>query len=166
MKKRRTLITAFILSLIMITGSLSGPVFAAQTSEGTEDSAGEEETETEEEETVITAPAEQESLSTDSMNSEQAADEEIAASGSCGENAAWKLTGTESDLTLTISGSGEMDDFSESGIPWASRSSEVKTLVVEDGITNIGDHAFYSLDKLAEVSLPDSITSVGNYGFF
>ena len=56
--------------------------------ERTEDSAGEEETSTGEEETVITAPAEQESFSTDSMNPGQAADEEVVASGSCGENAA------------------------------------------------------------------------------
>ena len=45
MKKRRTLITALILSLIMITGSLSGPVFAAQTSEGTEEPASVESSE-------------------------------------------------------------------------------------------------------------------------
>ena len=55
--------------------------------------------------------------------------------------------------------------FQRTVFQWASWRSKVKTLVVEDGITSIGDHAFYSLNKLAEVSLPDSLTSVGFYGF-
>ena len=86
---------------------------------------------------------------------------DIVDSGTCGENATWTLTGTDTDLTLTISGSGDMDDFSESNIPWASKRAKIKTLIVEDGITSVGDYAFYSLNKLTSVLLADSVTGLG-----
>ena len=90
---------------------------------------------------------------------------DIIDSGSCGKNADWALTGTENDLTLTISGNGNMADFSESSIPWASERAKITKAVVEDGITSVGSYAFCSLNKLADVSLPDSITYIGGHGF-
>ena len=89
----------------------------------------------------------------------------IVDSGSCGNNAAWALTGTENDLTLTISGSGNMTDFSESNIPWTSERAKITKVVVENGITSVGSYAFYSLSKLTDVSLPDSISYIGGHGF-
>ena len=89
----------------------------------------------------------------------------IVDSGSCGNNAAWALTGTENDLTLTISGSGNMTDFSESSTPWASERAKITRVVVEDGITSVGSYAFCSFSKLTDVSLSDSITYIGARGF-
>ena len=94
-----------------------------------------------------------------------AATGDVVASGSCGDDSIWTLTGTGSDLTLTISGSGWMDDLSESSIPWASNRAKVKRVIVEDGITHIGDYAFYSLNRMTDVSLPDSLCYIGEYAF-
>ena len=48
--------------------------------------------------------------------SNDAASEETDESGTCGENINWTLTGSDSDLTLTLSGNGEMGDYSESSV--------------------------------------------------
>jgi len=93
------------------------------------------------------------------------ANDDVIDSGSCGDNATWTLTGTSTDMTLTISGTGAMQDLTKSMIPWGSRRSKIKRLVVEEGITSLGDYAFYSVNKLTEVSLPPDITSIGSYCF-
>ena len=90
---------------------------------------------------------------------------DVVDSGSCGDDVTWTLTGTGSDLTLTFSGSGPMDDLWESNIPWASNRAKVKRVIIEDGITSVGDYVCYSLNRMTEVSLPDSLTYIGEYGF-
>ena len=62
------------------------------------------------------------------------ADDTVIASGECGvdgDNVTWELTGTDTDMVLTISGSGEMADFTESSIPWASKRSKIKILNIQ-----------------------------------
>ena len=81
--------------------------------------------------------------------------------GTCGENLTWTL---DSNGTLTISGSGPMTDYEYSkGAPW---NKSVKTVIIEEGVTSIGTHAFYSCSKLTDVTIPDSVTSIGNYAFY
>ena len=58
-----------------------------------------------------------------------------ATSGSCGTNATWEYDSG----TLTISGTGEMDDFSYS--PWVL-NYKVKSIVIKEGVTRIGNNAF------------------------
>ena len=67
---------------------------------------------------------------------------DVVASGSCGENATWTLTGEENDLTLTISGSGKMENYSNNSVPWALHRAKIMRVVVKDGITTVGDNAF------------------------
>ena len=69
--------------------------------------------------------------------------ENVVDSGTCGSNATWTLTGTDDNLTLTISGSGEMDRFPRSGRPWESYKTKIKTVIIEGGIADIGRYAFY-----------------------
>ena len=90
---------------------------------------------------------------------------DVVDSGICGGDATWKLTGTDSDLTLTISGSGEMKDFDKSSIPWETKKDKIKTIVVEDGITSVGNYAFYSLNNTTSVSLGGKVSSIGFYAF-
>ena len=79
------------------------------------------------------------------------------ASGTCGENAAWTL---DDEGTLTISGQGAMADYSLAGAPWYSySSSDIRQIVVEEGITKIGDSAFCGCTGLTGVTLPDSLTA-------
>ena len=78
--------------------------------------------------------------------------------GACGENATWKLE----NGTLTISGTGEMTD----NIPWNDSRSSITKVVVEQGITSIGDYAFSYCRSLTSVTIPSSVTSIGSGTFY
>ena len=90
---------------------------------------------------------------------------EVVDSGKCGTNAKWTLTGTGDDLTLTISGSGIMDNYDYADGPWGNRK-DVKTLVIEEGITSVGKYAFMGLSGLQQVSLPDTLTVIKRFAFY
>ena len=81
----------------------------------------------------------------------------IIASGECGESITWSLI---EDGILNISGSGKIDD-NISGMPWASYSSEIKEIVVEEGITEIGEGAFRDCSNAVFVVLPNSLRIIG-----
>lgn len=85
----------------------------------------------------------------------------IIDSGSCGANVTWQL---DSAGVLTISGSGEMDDFTAS--PWYSHNTGIMSVVIQDGVTSIGDWAFDSCSSLTAITIPDGVTSIGNYAFY
>lgn len=80
------------------------------------------------------------------------------------EKISWDLT----DGVLTISGKGEMDDYSpmESLYPeWYDNREEITEILIEDGITRIGDCAFYELGSVTTVTIPASVTSIGLCAF-
>ena len=84
------------------------------------------------------------------------------ASGSCGPNLSWSLSAG----TLTISGSGKMDDFPESTFaPWYSMREDIIKLNLPSGLTSIGDLAFYGCKNLTTVTIPSSVTNIGRYSF-
>jgi len=82
-------------------------------------------------------------------------------SGKCGANVNYTI---DSDGTLTIFGSGAMTNYSASSYEPGYRSG-IKKVVIEDGITSIGDAAFYNCYYLTNVTIPNSVTSIGNYAF-
>lgn len=89
-------------------------------------------------------------------------------SGKCGNNATFTLT---HDGILTIKGTGEINDFTGSAsTPWSSYTSGngyyvIKKVVIDNGITHIGNYAFANCYDLSEVSLPTSIKTIGDYAF-
>ena len=83
------------------------------------------------------------------------------ASGTCGENLTWTLDDTG---TLTISGMGEMENYSWDS-PWNGRKESIKRVVIGNGVTSIGDHAFYYCTSLTSVTIPNSVTSIGVQAF-
>ena len=86
-----------------------------------------------------------------------------ATSGTCGSKATWTYT----DGVLTISGTGGMANYtSASGTPWEARKSSITAVVVENGITSVGDYAFYDCDSLTSVSLPEGLRTIGNYALY
>ena len=90
-------------------------------------------------------------------------------SGSAGDDAFWSF---DSDGTLTISGSGEMDsysyeasydeneDYPRSNVPWEHLFEKIQKVVVEEGITSIGHYAFFDCPNLEEVILPNSLKTI------
>ena len=83
-------------------------------------------------------------------------------SGTCGANLTWHLT---DDGVLTITGEGEMTDYSISNqSPWYY-SQNVKRIIIDDGVTTIGDLAFYVCSSLTSVTIPNSVTTIGESAF-
>ena len=83
-------------------------------------------------------------------------------SGECGENVTWKLE----DGVLTISGTGPMQDFGwTTEQPWYSAEYDIKSIVVGEGITTIGNSAFQLCGNVSSVSLPETLTRIGGYAF-
>lgn len=81
--------------------------------------------------------------------------------GKCGENVWWKLF---DDGTLYIYGDGRMDSWS-SGENWDPAKEEIKKVIIEDGVENIGDYMFSNCNNLADINIPESITSIGSGAF-
>ena len=82
--------------------------------------------------------------------------------GSCGDNVTYSLD-TETGV-LTISGTGKMKDYSGEDSPFY-QNSNIKSVIIENGVTSIGNLAFSSCNSLIEVSLPSSIISLGVSAF-
>ena len=87
---------------------------------------------------------------------------EIVASGTCGDHVSWTL---DKEGTLTISGTGEMGDYYMNTAPWSSHSLEIKQILIQDGVTSIGSHAFYGLLNMNRVTIPDSVTRIDTWAF-
>ncbi len=82
-------------------------------------------------------------------------------SGQCGDNLYWKYAGH----TLAISGSGDMYDYSVSDRPWLLFCDTTDAVVLESGITHIGNNAFNGFEKLNKIELPNTLTSIGQSVF-
>lgn len=76
-------------------------------------------------------------------------EKELVTSGRCGDNLTWKL---EADGMLTISGTGEMYDGNSR---WGDHADKIKSVVIDNGVTSIGNEAFYSCDSLEGVYITD-----------
>ena len=77
------------------------------------------------------------------------------------DNLTWKL---DADGTLTISGTGAMKNYKDGDQSPVFNNSNVKKVVIENGVTSIGNYAF-SYTGLKSITIPDSVTSIGNYAF-
>ncbi len=77
----------------------------------------------------------------------------------------WKFDAPTS--TLTIYGKGAMDDYSSFGsAPWDAYRDSIKKIVVEEGVTSIGNYAFAQCMKAQTVSLPSTLTKIGMASFY
>ena len=76
-------------------------------------------------------------------------------------NITWSLI----DGTLTISGTGPMDDYEYRNSPWYEDRDSITMIVIEDGVTSIGGYAFESCSNLTSVTIPDSVISIGVEAF-
>ena len=84
-------------------------------------------------------------------------------SGTCGDRVNWILA---ANGTLTISGNGAIQGyqaFQPGGAPW--RDEYVKNVIIDDGVTEIGDFAFKDCFDLKSIHISDTVTSIGAYAF-
>jgi hypothetical protein len=99
-------------------------------------------------------------------------------SGSCGDGVKWELTkaANSNDLTLTISytgsGTGKMNDYTypddsrSVNSPWYAKRDNIKTLIINNGVTSIGNYAFYECTSFTgSLTIPNSVTSIGECAF-
>lgn len=92
----------------------------------------------------------------------QGIEEENSLSGSCGENATWEFDYS----TLTISGTGAMEDYSfYDEAPWYEYMYYINRVVIQKGITSIGKNAFWDCEYLTGVTIPEGVESIGDYAF-
>lgn len=82
----------------------------------------------------------------------------VAASGSCGEGLTWKLE----NYTLTVTGSGEMED----GCPWEDYKTKIDHVVLTGGVTKVGKENFSGCDRLETVDFGDSLVEIGEKAFY
>ena len=75
-------------------------------------------------------------------------------------NLTWKL---DADGTMTISGTGAMKNYNRNSPVYMN--SKVKKVVIENGVTSIGNFAFYNCTSLTSITIPDSVTSIGEWAF-
>jgi len=88
------------------------------------------------------------------------------ASGDCGANGnnlTWVLT---CDSVLTISGSGAMADFEEQKSPWYEYRDAVKTIVIGNEVTTIGNNAFNHCTKMTSIVIGNAVETIGEAAFF
>ena len=99
-----------------------------------------------------------------------------ATSGYCGdpsdndgENVTWAVSGT----TITISGSGAMNNFDSpymgygTPAPWlAAYADDITSIVIQEGVTTVGDYAFEDCHLVESISIPASVTSIGKMAFY
>lgn len=87
--------------------------------------------------------------------------------GTCGEAVTWSLD-TETGV-LTISGTGDMTDYStdwEIFTPWNDYNSLITAIIVEEGITSIGNDAFKWCTMAQSAVIPDGVISIGKNAFY
>ena len=87
----------------------------------------------------------------------------IVDSDNCGNNVTYTL---DSDGLLTISGTGDMANYNvmwNNCAPW--KNEAVKSVVISDGVTSIGEYAFSGCTGLTSIAIPDGVTSIGDYAF-
>ena len=83
----------------------------------------------------------------------------ILASGVFTSGVTWELAATG---LLTISGTGAMDEYTaKANQPWYDYQSDIKYVVIDSGVTSIGDHAFYDCTQLRDINIPSTVTSIG-----
>ena len=91
-------------------------------------------------------------------------DNEVIDSGKCGKNLTWTLT---YNGVLTISGTGDMYnyDYTNNLAPWNNVSNNIKYIVLPEGLTSIGEWAFYLCASVTSISIPEGVSSIGVRAF-
>ena len=83
-------------------------------------------------------------------------------SGTCGDNTTWSIS---AEGVLTISGTGAIGDYTENDAPWQSLRADITAIVIEKGITRIGNYAFHDCRVATSAVLPEGLVEIGENAF-
>ena len=93
-----------------------------------------------------------------------------AITGTCGENLTWTLE----NGTLTIAGTGEMEDYRSDQWysnedypypPWQEHRKEITAVVIGEGVRNVGEYAFFGYDTVKSVTFSSTLETIGHCAF-
>ncbi|MBO4906746.1 MAG: leucine-rich repeat domain-containing protein [Bacteroidaceae bacterium] len=98
----------------------------------------------------------------------------VTDSGSCGDGVNYRIETSDdgNSYTVTISGSGWMTEFDYYASPepilppWSEIRAKITTVVVEEGVHSIGNHAFMECDALSSLTLPSTLEKIGTLTFY
>ncbi|MBR5127046.1 MAG: InlB B-repeat-containing protein, partial [Roseburia sp.] len=83
--------------------------------------------------------------------------------GNCAGELEWSLDIKSGEFI--ISGKGAIEDYVDSNAEWMNYKEYIKKIVINEGITKVGDYAFYNLRELKSVTFPNTVTHIGDYAF-
>lgn len=69
------------------------------------------------------------------------------------------------DSSLTLSGTGVLPDYPIGKAPWFEFNDQIDTVILKEGVTRIGDYAFYNCTELTSVEIPEGVTQIGESAF-
>lgn len=85
-------------------------------------------------------------------------------SGSCGADLSWSYD--PETKALTIEGSGSMDNwYSNRKVPFKHLRKEATALYLPEGLTSVGDYAFYGFENISQLTIPSTVKTIGNGAF-
>ena len=87
---------------------------------------------------------------------------EAVTSGTCGDELTWNLEGG----VLTVSGVGDMSDYSYYTAPWYGERVNIRQVNLAEGVTGVGDYAFYGCSALTQITIPAGLTRIGASAFY
>ena len=96
----------------------------------------------------------------------------IVIDGGVDGNIQWLVVQEDGKQILLISGSGEMQNYSTTNsysliaAPWINYRSTIEKAIISEGITSIGNCAFYNCTNMEEIIIPDSVTQIGVSAFY
>lgn len=85
------------------------------------------------------------------------------ASGKINENISWSI---DAEGTLYVSGEGEIPDFTETASDWNLYASDIRAVVIEEGVTSISKYAFYKDAYIDTIIIPDTLEFIGEKAFY
>ena len=81
----------------------------------------------------------------------------------CGTDLKWYI---DASGNLIISGTGEMTNWDNAAeVPWYTNRHDIKDIIMENGVTSIGNNAFSNLVNLVGVIVPESVADIGDNVF-
>ena len=96
--------------------------------------------------------------------------EDCSPANSCGDGLTWEYNSTTNALTISYDGSGTgiMNDYTETAVPWYDNRTSIKSISLPEGMTHIGNNAFNSCRNayLTSIAIPSTVTSIGEWAFY